>query len=1292
MNENDAYIFDVEEPKDWTFRDDPVWIGGWFHSKTGAVFSDIRAVIDGIPYPGIFGMPRPEIEERHRGHRGLPHPGFLLQIAPPIGAQVLRLELLDAGHHWVEFWRTNISVISSRSAPPRYRLGLLSDHLHRLLQARRADSAATLAPLADRLVLEGAAMPSDTLPNPPFFGALEKPELVGGTQYGKVRLEGWIIHREQRITRLLASTHPHVENELDYGDRGRPEAAQLFPGHPYAGLSQYFGLLDIDETAPGPAVIRIFAELEDGSRHLVFNRRFYPRACNIWEQPLPVMTRGLFLECARELHTAVRRHQIGLGGPGEIWRALTAAWRLCRREAPVALPPPPQENSYQTWLSANGLTPRLRTILEESARRLEKTGPRFTFLVDARGCTPVQLSALAASLAAQIYPHWEARFVGASVPAGCDARCLAQATPENGGFTAALNAALHGSAGTLLALLPGHGRLSADALLEAAERFADNSSLELIYTDEDRMDAAGRRDHPVFKPEWSPALALSGLFPGQFSVLRRLRAIELGEFRAMFDAIPWYDLLLRLGDSLEDRQVAHIPLVCYHADAGRPVELDLSDPSYEQARQALAETVSRRGWSAAPYLPEAGHHRRQRFHQLRWDHSLLARMPVTIVIPTRDRLHLLQECVELLEETVDWRHVRLVIVDDHSRDADAVRYLERIQQRTDLRCTVVRLTDPHAPFNYSRLVNAALPHLDTPLVLHLNNDVNALAPGWLEAMVGWFSQADVGVVGAKLVFPDRTLNHTGIVIGPHGGLADTPLARLDPARVPVEWHEAAREVSAVTGACLLTRADLYRQLGGFDERDFGVAYNDTDYCLRVRAAGHRVIYAPQAKLMHWGSATRGVTFDEAEHIAWLCRYPAFRDPYFSPHWSLEGAQIRCRANSSARAGRAGRLRLLLITHNLNLEGAPLFLLEYAAWMAREACFALEVVAAQDGPLRISFEALGANVTVVNTAPLFAARGEAAFDRELAALRSRIDWQRVDLVVSNTLLCFWGVLLAQAEKRSSLLYIHESTSVFRCFETSLALDLHHRVHAALRGATRTFFLCGATLAYHADDNLRGNFRIVPSWIHLDVIEEFRATHRKAEMRRKHGLREDEVIVANIGTVCERKGQHIFLRAIAHFNRHHHGGAPVRFLMVGARPGIYLDLLQRDLANLGLTNVTFVPETREAFDFFTAADLFVCSSYEESFPRVVMEAMAFRTPIVSTDVHGIAELIGQRQDGYLVKPGDAEGLARMMHTCLAKERSGKSLTPTAHSKVLRGHDSRRVLPLHADLAREAWLAAD
>jgi glycosyltransferase involved in cell wall biosynthesis len=740
---------------------------------------------------------------------------------------------------------------------------------------------------------------------------------------------------------------------------------------------------------------------------------------------------------------------------------------------------------------------------------------------------------------------------------------------------------------------------------------------------------------------------------------------------------------------LQSAQVAHVPLVCHHAGSASPAQTPPTDPSVEEARRSLAEAAARRARHTAPFLPETAHHRQIRFHQFRAEPGILAMLPVTIVIPTRDRLHLLQECVELLEETVDWRQAKLVIVDDHSRDADAVRYLAAITQRPDLRCVVVRPADRAAPFNYSHLVNLALPHIDTPLVLHLNNDVNALEPGWLEEMATWFLQPDVGVVGARLDSPDRTLNHTGIVIGPHGGLADTPFAKVDPREVPPEWHAAAREVSAVTGACLLTRTALYRELGGFDEKDFGVAYNDVDYCLRVRAAGHRVVYTPQARLMHWGSATRGVTFDDAEHIAFVRRYPAFRDPYLSPHLGLDGNRLRVTVSAPAGTARVGRLRLLLLTHNLNLEGAPLFLLEYATWMVREAGFSLEVLAAQDGPLRAAYEALGAHITVIDAGPLYSSPDEDTFHQRLGEIKQRLDWDQLDLVVCNTLVSFWGVHLAARAGKPSLFYIHESATIFRFFETKLELSLHHLVAAAFQGATRALFLCRATRAYYDDLNLRGNFRIVPSWIRLDTIEAFRASHDRAELRRRHGFAEDEVVIANIGTVCERKGQHVFLRAIEHFNRQGHRGK-FRFVLVGARPGIYLDLLQRDLARLALPNVTLVPETREVFDYFVAADQFVCTSYEESFPRVVMEAMAFRTPIVTTDVHGIADMIGQRQQGYLVPPGDHLALSRMMWTCLAKERSGKSLAPTAYSKALRYYDHRKVLPHHVELAREAVLA--
>ncbi len=1289
MNENASYIFDVEEPNDWVFTGEPVWISGWFISKVGAVFSDIRAVIEGVPHMGVLGLPRPEIERQHRGYAGLPHAGFALRVQPPRGAKLLRIELLDAGHNWVEIWRTGIKVVRGQNTIARCRLGVLPEQIRRLLQERRARPGGDLARLADELALEAAAVPLDTLPNPPFFGALERPELIGGTQFGKVRVEGWIVHATQRIARLIGSTHPLVENELDYGERERREAAELFPDHPHAGRSQYFGMLDIDENTPGPAIIKLWAELEDGTRHLVFARRFYPRACHVWERPLPAFSRAEFLTCARAFWSACRRRRIRLGPVAARWRALTDAYRMFRREAPERLPLAEPADPYAAWQHTNRLAPRVREALTGAVARLGDAGPRLTLLVDPRGCTQAQLTALTDSLRAQLYPHWQLWFIGSPAPATGDARCRQESCAGEKDFIRALNAAAHQAAGDWVALLPGHSRLPPDALIEIAERIASDPALELIYTDEDRMDDAGRRSDPVFKPAWSPAFSLSGLFPGQLTFVRQARFLEAGSFRESYDRVPWYDLLLRVGDRLSSAQVAHLPVIGHHAWAGAPRETDLADASYEQARAALAEAARRRAWDAEPFLPESGHHRRIRFHQLRWHSRLLPRHAVTIVIPSRDRLHLLQECVELLDETVDWRYAKLVIVDDASRDADVVRYLARIERRRDLQCVVVRAPDPQAPFNYSRLVNAALPHIDTPLVLHLNNDVNALERGWLEEMTGWFTQDDVGVVGAKLVFPDKTLNHTGIVIGPHGGLADTPFAKMPEHEVDLAWHAAVREVSAVTGACLLTRASLYRQLGGFDETAFGVAYNDVDYCLRVRAAGYRVLYTPQAKLMHWGSATRGVTFDADEHIAWLRRYPSYRDPYFSRHWELDGSIVRCRGAVCARPERAGRLRLLLLTHNLNLEGAPLFLLEYATWMVRTVGWEIEVFAGQDGPLRAAYEALGAHIVVADAGALYASPDEETFHGRMQDLAHRIDdWDRIDLVVCNTLVSFWGVLMARRAGKPSLFYIHESTSVFRFFEPKLELSLHRLVHEALGSATRTLFLCEATRRYYADTD-RGNHRTVSSWIQLDEIAAFRATHPRAEMRRKLGFAEDEIVIANIGTVCERKGQHLFLRAIDAFNFNNHQRLPVRFLMIGARPGIFLDLLQRDLARLGPKNVTLVPETRAVFEHFVAADMFVCTSYEESFPRVVMEAMAFETPIVSTDVHGIVDLIGQRQDGYLVPPGDVAALVRMMQTCLAKERSGKTLTRAAYSRILRQCDSVKVLPGHADLAREAWL---
>jgi O-antigen biosynthesis protein len=1301
MNENDAYIFDVEMPSRWVFNGSPVWISGWFLSKVGATFTDIRAVIDGVPYYGVLGIPRPEIEQKYRGHTGLPHAGFTLQVRPPIGARELRLELRDAGHRWVEIWRHKLRVHWGPLLKPALPSTLLPYLAFDVLQEMRQNPAADVDATTAEAIGENWGQMLNMLPNPPFFGALEQPGEHCPTQFGKLILLGWLVHLEQPIVRLYGSTHPQVENVIAYGDRPRDDAGRLFPQLPRAARSAFFGMLDIDERAPNPAYAMITAELADGSRHLVWFRRFKQRPCMREERKLPAYSLQTFGRVAKSIIATSRAKKLPLGSPVTLVRGLMSARVRFRELAPAQeiSRNAARDSSYEEWLRVN--VPRSRWIArwEARAKELHTDGPTFVLLIDATD-TPDAARALldlGESLRRQIYSKWEARVVGPNSAALKNARRALndprwsfESCSGRNDRARAFNAAAHQSAGTHISLLRADDRLSPDALLQLASAIAESPNVELVYTDEDLQDDEGRRSEPVFKSDWSPALADSGLFPGRLCVVRRDRFIAAGSFREKFSEVLWYDLLLRLGDRLETGTVQHLPLVCVHGRAGRTVEVDPTHASVEQARQALAEAAARRGWRAQPFLPEAAHRRRRRFHQLRWDPKTLADLPVTIVIPTRDKLHLLQECIERLEETVDWTHVRLIIVDDHSRDADAVHYLEAIQRRTDMRCLVVRPDNPQAPFNYSRLVNLALPHIETPLVLHLNNDVNALESGWLEEMAGWFTLPDVGVVGAKLVYPDKTLNHTGIILGPHSGLADTPLVKQDENTVPeVEWHSAARDVSAVTGACLLTRTDLYRKLGGFDEGKYAVAYNDVDYCLRARDAGQRVIYTPQAKLMHWGSATRGVAFSDEEHIAFAREYGMRRDPFVSPHLHWHDGQLKIQTARPVALDRKARPTLLLVTHNLNLEGAPLFLFEYAAWMVRHGGCRVEVVSCEEGPLRSSFEELGIRITLVDRHPLYASASPEEFEQRLAKVRSELPMDAIDVVVCNTLVGFWAVHLARQAGKPSLWYIHESSSLHRFFHQMLLPAMQGYVREAMHAATRVCFLCEASRAYHEDENVNGNFRIVRSWIRLADIEAFKRAHRRDDLRRKHGFAPDDVVISNIGTICERKGQHIFLRAIDHFRHHQRTGKDPRFVMVGARPGVYLDILTADIARMGLHDLKLVPETREVFDFMLLSDVFVCSSYEESFPRVVLEAMAFRTPIVTTDVHGIPEMVRQRVEAYLVKPGDVAALSTMMRTCLAKERSGKSLTATAYSKVVRYYDYDRVLPMHLELAQEAWI---
>ena len=236
---------------------------------------------------------------------------------------------------------------------------------------------------------------------------------------------------------------------------------------------------------------------------------------------------------------------------------------------------------------------------------------------------------------------------------------------------------------------------------------------------------------------------------------------------------------------------------------------------------------------------------------------------VGIIIPTRDRLDLLRHCIESIEQTSTYRHYTITIVDNSSRHPETLEYLAASKH------SVVKFSQP---FNYSKIVNFAAANLDADHLLLLNNDMTVLTPGWIEALLEHSQRPEIGAVGARLLFPNGSVQHEGIVCG-RGRIA---------GNVELRWP-VVRETSAVTGACLMTRRSVFEEIGGFDET-LRVAFNDVDYCLRLRGHGYRVIYTPHAELCHHESASRGRLNPEDDAKSFIARWgnaDQIQDPYLN---------------------------------------------------------------------------------------------------------------------------------------------------------------------------------------------------------------------------------------------------------------------------------------------------------------------------------------------------------------------------------------------------------------------------
>ncbi len=390
------------------------------------------------------------------------------------------------------------------------------------------------------------------------------------------------------------------------------------------------------------------------------------------------------------------------------------------------------------------------------------------------------------------------------------------------------------------------------------------------------------------------------------------------------------------------------------------------------------------------------------------------------------------------------------------------------------------------------------------------------------------------------------------------------------------------------------------------------------------------------------------------------------------------------------AAKTGPLRVLVVTHNLNFEGAPWFIFELARHLATQPHTTVEVISPSEGPLRRAFEQAGLRVRVLDVSAALAATDAATFRTELTRAGAAVDWSAFDLVIPNTMVAFWAVPLARAAGKPTLLYVHESTPVRRFFEPIVAPALFPEIEDAFRRATRVVYTSESTRRVHAHLDT-SNTALLPSWIDVARIDAFAAAHTdRAALRRKHGLDPAATLLVNVGSLCERKGQHVFLRAAALLRDELRATYPdrsIQFVMVGSRPGPYLEALKQEARAQSLDNVLFLGETAEVFDFYRLADIFVCTSFEESFPRVLLESAAFRLPIVSTNVNGIAEML-RADEAWLMPPGDRDQLAAAIRAALAAHFGGDTArVERARAGIVARFGETHAFPQHVELARRA-----
>lgn len=511
------------------------------------------------------------------------------------------------------------------------------------------------------------------------------------------------------------------------------------------------------------------------------------------------------------------------------------------------------ENLYQMWIENNEPS---KEELEEQRNTKFKINPKISIIIPMYN-TPINFfEELVNSLIDQTYTNWELCLADGSPEKNeklekiykKDKRIKYKFIGENKGIAGNTNEALSLVTGDFVALLDHDDLLPIFSLYEIVKCINENPNVEFIYTDEDKFEKlGGKRYDPYFKSDFAPDTLRANNFICHFSVFKKELMDKLGGFRSKYDGAQDYDILLRMSEGTNN--IIHIPKILYHwrvhslstAKSGGTAK----PYAYEAGIKAIQDHIDRIGLKGTV---EPGN----TLGTYKINYEIQGNPKVSIVIPNKDYVKTLKVCINSIKKLTTYENYEIIIVENNSEENETFEYYKKIDGKDKIKVVYF----PEKEFNYSKIINFGVKNSTGDYIVQLNNDTELLTPNWLQEMLGFAQRDDVGAVGAELFYPDNTIQHAGIIIG-IGGVAGHVFKNL-PKGIHGYFSKDAmiQNLSAVTAACIMTPKSIYDEVGYMDEK-FKVAFNDVDFCLKIRQTGKLIVYNPYVQFTHYESKSRG---------------------------------------------------------------------------------------------------------------------------------------------------------------------------------------------------------------------------------------------------------------------------------------------------------------------------------------------------------------------------------------------------------------------------------------------------